>query len=93
MDQGIIDRIAVAAPFLATKEAQAARPYLQESLQLALDILEYIDDNWQSSQAIADWVLSAKKREVNRETVTQTLRSLKDAFNLESSNKGWRRKG
>lgn len=45
MDRGIIDRIAIAAFFLATKQAQAARPYLQESL-LALNILEDIDDNW-----------------------------------------------
>jgi hypothetical protein len=90
MHQDTIDRIAVAAPFLTTKEAKVAREFLDQPLQQALDILDAVTEEWQTSQVLADWVRTKKQRDVNRETVTQTLRALSRSFPLKSSNKGWR---
>ncbi len=95
MNKTSYDKVGKAALFLRSQEAQAARPYLDEGLQLAMDLIDCLawgDLDWCISADLAMRCKSHKKREINRQTVVQVLRSLKEnGFPLESSaSKGFR---
>lgn len=83
------------ASFLATETAKIAKPYLHNALVLALDLLDCVTDEWQTSQTIVDRLFATTGREIDQETVNQTLNACKAQFNLESKSSkyyGWRLK-
>jgi hypothetical protein len=89
------DKIRYAAPFLRTEIAQKAKPYLHDALALTLDILDCVSDEWQIAEVIAQRLFENTGKQVDTETINQSLNACKSAFHLESKTSkhgGWKRK-
>ena len=88
-------KIREAVSFLNSELAQKCKPYLHDALILALDLVDCVTDEWQTSHVIADRLFATIGREIDQETVNQVLNACKAEFNLESKSSkhyGWRRK-
>lgn len=86
-------KIREAAPFLNSDLALKVKPYLNDALILALDLLDCVTDEWQTSHVIADRLFGTIGKKVDQETVNQVLNACKAEFHLESKGSkyyGWR---
>ncbi len=94
MNRITADRLRSAAVFLSTPIAQQSRLYLANPYQLALNLIDCLkegDSDWVTAVDLSTRMRNRFKRSLDRETVVQVLRALKEGgMAIESGNKGWR---
>jgi hypothetical protein len=89
------DRIRSAATFLSTPVAQRCREHLADPLQASLNLIDCLNESSEriTSAELAVKIKSRFKQNLDRETITQILRALKEGgMPIESSSKGWKTK-